>query len=148
MSILELKIAFELSNFKVLNPIMFVTIGENNELLLRSKRDFKDVYQNLVYSKLKEDTGSIASVSFIDSWLVDPSMRTYYKLDFLPREIALANIFNTFTGFEAEKKELFPVDIEETLLMKHIKKICGNSNEVVQFFLNWLANMVQHPLLL
>ena len=141
----RIKNCFELTNFKVLNPIMFVTVGENNELLLRSKRDFKDVYQNLVYSKIKEDTDSVTTVSFIDSWLVDPSMRTYYKLDFLPMKTAPANIYNTFSGYEAEKKALFPVDIDNSLIIKHIKNLCNNDDNVFNYVIKYFARKLQRP---
>ena len=142
----NIKIEFEKNNFKVLNPIMFVTIGENDDIILRSKKEFKDVYENLNYFKWSDYYKKMVQSSFIDDWLKDADMRTYYKLDFLPRQEVPDNVYNTFTGFEAEKKELFNIDIEDTLLMKHIKNICGNSQEFTEFFIKWLANMVQKPL--
>ena len=43
--------------------------------------------------------------SFIDYWLTDPDMRTYYKLDFLPMQRTPENVYNTLTGYEVDKKE-------------------------------------------
>ena len=41
----KIKIEFEKTNFKVLNPIMFVTVTDDNEIIKRKKKDFEDVYQ-------------------------------------------------------------------------------------------------------
>ena len=142
---LKIKTEFELKNFKVLNPIMFVTIGENNELLLRSKHDFKDVYQNLLCMKLNPKTETMTPGSFIDSWLVDPDMRTYYKLDFLPMQTAPANIFNTFNGYAGDKKKLFNVDINNSLIIKHIKNLCNNDNKVFDYVIKYFARKLQRP---
>ena len=142
----KVKAEFEKNNFKVINPIMFVTVGKNKEILPRSKKDFKDVYENLRYLKYNETNKQMVLSSFIDDWLKDPTMRTYDKLDFLPQQEAPENIYNTFTGFEAANKELFDINIEETLLMKHIKNICGNNDEFTNYFINWLSNIVQNPM--
>ena len=85
---------------------MFITIDNKNEIIKRCKKDFKDVYENLLYMKWNEHQQKMVLSSFIDDWLVDPDMRTYDKLDFLPMQKAPDNVYNTFTGYEAEKVEL------------------------------------------
>ena len=142
----KIKVEFEKNNFKVINPIMFVTIGKNKETIIRSKKEFKDVYENLRYLKFNEFHKQMVLSSFVDDWLKDANMRTYDKLDFLPQQQAPENVYNTFTGFEASNKELFDINIEDSLLMKHIKNICGNNDEFTNYFINWLSNMVQNPM--
>ena len=39
-----IKNKFEETNFKIINPIMFVTIDKKNKIIIRNKKDFKDVY--------------------------------------------------------------------------------------------------------
>ena len=142
----KIKSDFEKYNFKVLNPIMYCTITDDSSIIQRTKKDFKDVYENLQYLKYNEYHKKFMMSSFVADWLKDPEMRTYDKLDFLPKQETPKNIYNTFSGFEAEKKELFDINIEETLLMKHIKNICGNNDEFTNYFINWLSNLVQKPL--
>jgi hypothetical protein len=36
------------------------------------------------------------------------------------------NVYNTFTGYEAENIELIKTDIENSLMLKHIKNLCNN----------------------
>ena len=140
----KIKVEFEKNNFKVLNPIMFVTIGDEGQTILRDKTDFKTVYENLCYLKLKNK--KFVSSSFIDDWLKDKTNRTYYKLDFLPAQEAPNNIYNTFKGFEAEKKELFDVNIEDSLIMKHIKEVISNNDpKVFKYIINFLSVLLQHP---
>lgn len=141
----EIKFEFEKNNFKVVNPIMFVTIGEDNELIKRSKGDFKDVYQNLSCLKWNARKDRLEKVSFINEWLEDAAMRTYYKLDFLPMQKAPNNVYNTFKGYEVEKKEIIKSDIENSLIMKHIKNLCDNNNDVYDYVINVLARKLQQP---
>ena len=141
----KIKVEFEKNNFKILYPISFATIKSNNELALRTKRDFKDVYENLQYLKWNEFHNRMMDSSFIDDWLTDAEMRTYDKIDFLPMQQAPSNIFNTFKGYEAEKIELIKTDIENSLMLKHIKHLCNNDDIVFNYFLKFIANLLKSP---
>ena len=141
----KVKIVFEKNNFKVVNPLMYITIGEKEEIIKRNRKDFKDVYENLVYLKWNEWHNKFIMSSFIDDWLTDPDMRTYYKLDFLPMQRTPENVYNTFTGYEVDKKELIKTDIENSLIIKHIKNLCNNSDDVFNYVINFFARKVQQP---
>jgi len=110
----NIKIEFEKNNFKVLNPIMFVTIGENDDIILRSKKEFKDVYENLNYFKWSDYYKKMVQSSFIDDWLKDADMRTYYKLDFLPRQ-EVPEMFIIHLQDLKQKKKNFLILILKTL---------------------------------
>lgn len=142
---LEIKNKFELNNFKVINPIMFVTIDKTNNIILRTKKDFKDVYENLVYLKFNNFQQKMILTSFVDDWLTDSEMRTYDKLDFLPMQTAPANIYNTFNGYAGDKKELFNVDINNSLIIKHIKNLCNNDEKVFDYVIKYFARKLQRP---
>ena len=76
----------------------------------------------------------------------DPEIRTYDHIDFLPKQIAPANVYNSFKYFEASIKDLVSdIDIHDTCLMKHISVLCNNHEPTIKYFLDCLANMVQHP---
>ena len=145
----EIKSTFEQSNFKILNPIMFGTISHNNNLILRNKKSFVEVYENLRYKTdllSKSTTNEVEKeVSFVSCWLKDATMRTYDELNFFPCQIAPANIYNTFSGFVIENQILYDVDLENSCLMTHLKNLCDNATDVVEYVLNVFSNMVQHP---
>ena len=141
----KIKVEFEKNNFKILYPILFVTIKSNKELALRTKKDFKDVYENLQYLKWNEFHNRMMDSSFIDDWLKDETMRTYDKIDFLPMQQAPPNIYNTFNGYQAEKTELIKNDIENSLMIKHIKNLCNNNEIVFNYFIKFMANLLQSP---
>ena len=122
-----------------------MTIKENKELALRTKKDFKDVYENLQYLKYNEFYNKMMNSSFIDDWLKDEIMRTYDKIDFLPMQQAPPNIYNTFNGYQAEKTELIKNDIENSLMIKHIKNLCKNDDIVFNYFIKFIANLLQSP---
>ena len=127
---------------------MFATIKNNNELILRTKKDFKDVYENLLYMKYNEFYNKMMNSSFIDDWLTDPKMRTYDKLDFLPMQQTPDNIYNTFNGYAAELKNIKKENIEESLIIKHIKNLCNNDDDVFDYVIHFLARKLQKPYLL
>ena len=133
----NIKDEFEKVNFKILNPLSFATIKPDNNLIIRSRSEFKDVYENLI---IEDDD------QFINVWLKDPTNRTYDKIDFLPTQESPSNIYNTFKGFAGELATKHDVNINDSLIMKHIKEvICNNNDEVFIYFINFLANLLQHP---
>jgi hypothetical protein len=142
----KIKVEFEKNNFKILNPIMFATTtNNNNELVIRTKKDFKDVYENLQYLKWNEFHSRMMDSSFIDDWLKDETMRTYDKMDFLPMQQAPNNIYNTFHGYAAEEKHIKKDNIDDSLLIKHIKNLCNNDEAVYKYVIHFLARKLQKP---
>jgi hypothetical protein len=139
-----IKNKFEETNFKIINPIMFITIDKNNKIIIRNKKDFKDVYENLLYEKLVDN--ELVNVSFINDWLKDPKMRTYNNFDFLPNNTNVSeDVYNTFDKYEAEKTELINNDIENSLIIKHIKNLCNNNDDVFNYVINFLSRKIKQP---
>ena len=124
---------------------MYVNINKYGDAIMRNKKDFSDVYENTQYKKYNEMKCRMEDHSFVSDWLKDADMRTYHKIDFLPMQQAPSDVYNTFKGYEVEKKELFDVDIENSLIMKHVKNLCDNHNESINYFINVLARKLQEP---
>ena len=64
----KIKKVFELNNFKMLDPLSYATIRENGSLILRSKKDFSDVYENLSFKGIDKN-GLEKDKPFIKKWL-------------------------------------------------------------------------------
>ena len=71
--------------------------------------------------------------SFINDWLTDPDIRTYYKLDFLIVQRTPENVYKTFTCYEVKKKESIKTYIENSLIINHIKNLCNNNDKVFNY---------------
>ena len=119
-------------------------INDNGKLILHSRNEFINIYENLFYTINSEDGDK--QIPFVLSWFKDPNIRTYDKIDFLPQQIVSNNIYNSFNGYKANKIPLIKNDIDNSLIMKHIREIiCNNNINVFTYFINYLANLVQHP---
>ena len=140
----KLKTEFELHNFKILDPISFATIRDNGTLILRSRADFVTVNENITYLG-KNKNGGDEEKQFIKKWLLDGTNRTYNKIDFLPMQVAPDDVYNTFNGYEAARKELFDVDIDNSLTIKHIRNLCNNEEDAFQYTFKTLARKLQQP---
>ena len=94
-----------MNNIIIIISSIFITIGFSFSAIgVLGLYRFKDVYQNLLYLKCDIVNNKMISSSFLDDWLIDPEMRTYDKLDFLPMQETPVDIYNTFSGYEATKK--------------------------------------------
>lgn len=149
----DVKKDFELSHFKVRNPISYAEINIENKLVLRSYSDFTALYKNHFYQtiKIRDDTTdkeplkTIEKHEFVKTWLYDEEIRTYEKIDFLPRLKTPDYIYNEFKFFEAEKLESKKLNFEDSLIYKHIINLCNDDMRVVKYFLLWLSRRVRNP---
>ena len=53
----EIKINFEINNFKINNPCMFGTINFEGNLILRDRKEFIILHENLTYIKKRQKNG-------------------------------------------------------------------------------------------
>lgn len=100
----------------------------------------------LVYDEEKEKA---VKKYFFEEWLDDPDRANYERIDFIPNQaICPPNVFNLFKGFNVEKfKPEAPLTEEEIAeyvapIIKHISYLTSGNQD---YFLRWLANIVQDP---
>jgi len=143
----NVKQAFEDTHFKLLNPILYVTESEE-ELIKKTRTEFIQTYENTYYTKkVKTEKGTKEiQLNFVNTWLKDETIRTYEKMDFLPKMDADETIYNTFKGFEVEKLEPNDkLDIKDSLIYKHLFNICGLDEKVFEYVLMMLSKKVKKP---
>jgi len=139
----EVKEDFEKNKFKVMNPLSFCYLL-NGEFIECNKQTFKDTFENVNYEKKNKDN-KIKKVNFVRRWLTDETLKTYEKIDFLPKAETSPNVYNTFTGFKVEKKDV-DLDFKQSLIYKHIYSlICNEDEKTFNFFMMWLSNRVKNP---
>lgn len=128
-----LKDEFELTHFKIMNPICFVRISPHRGMQIMSKQDLKTAYENMP---------KINKKSFIDTWLSDNTIKTYECIDMLPPPYKVPQgVYNTWEGFDAER--LTNNIGSPTRFVNHLRNLFGKENS--QYVLSYLASIVQQP---
>jgi hypothetical protein len=150
----NIKEEFEKNNFKLMYPFMFCT-EKYDDVIVSKNKDFTGAYHNKYYYAIeeKEDkkgnaTRKLIKSPFIVRWVADETMRTYDKFDFYPDITSCPNvIYNLFDGLKINKEKI-DVEYDESkidLILNHIKKLTGNNKECFDYFVKWLAQIVQEP---
>jgi hypothetical protein len=144
---------FEETHFKLTNPISYITIEKDGELIEKKKYDFLNTYENLYYTDFIPITNKEGDITgykpvqtnLVNKWMKDENIRTYNKIDFMPRMTTPEGVYNTFTEYVAVSKPKKNINIEDTLMYKHLNNLCGNDDKVFDYVIKWLANRVQTP---
>lgn len=143
----EIKDTFELRNFKILKPVAFVEVESDDNITLRKKDEFTCRWENLrLYKRVETRFGIVDSnEEFVKSWLKDPTMRTYHKVDFYPCPSKCpSNIYNMWRGFAIERKKI-EGEGEYQFAIDHLSVLCNHDQKGVDYVLKLLANIIQNP---
>ncbi len=123
------KIHFEKNHFKLMNPPCYVREHDGQLQFIKDK-DFTLMYQN------QYCTDGV----FIFKWKTDPTIRTYEKILFKPKQDVPKDCFNIFTGFKCEAVKGNTEIMDELMLM-----LAGNDKDVKEYLENYFAHMIQKP---
>lgn len=148
-----MKEEFEKTCFKLMNPVSYCEINEDDVLLMRKKGNFEDAYNHKYYieEKMKKEEGKIIYETkkhkFINRWMNDSDIKIYNKIDFLPKMDVKEGVYNTFNGFRCEKIKIEDsiLNFENTKTYTHIKNLCNNDKSTIDYFIKTLAMKVQKP---
>ncbi len=137
---------FEKYFAKILSPTMFVETKKNDYVLYK-RSDFGVAYQHLHYWVSKQSGKEIIMVQkpFIVKWLSDEDIRFYNNVDYYPTmNMCPKNTFNLWNDFPIKS---IPLDVsaDTSLLHLHIKTLLKEDEKDIEWFMNWLAHIVQFP---
>ena len=142
------KLYFEQFHFKMMSPPCFVYIDDEQKPQLMKVQVFKSIYENLLFTKIvKDKKGNDVekTISFINTWVKDPKMRTYSRMEFAPPPIKVsAKVYNTWKGFPIESVALDET-ADTSTIYKHIDFVTNHNLQAYNYVLNWFAHMVQKP---
>ena len=140
---LSVKTRFEKDHFKTLEPTGWFR-ETNQGLLPKRKKELMDDYENLYYQESNGE--NIVKKPFLKRWFGDESIRTYRKVDFLPRpNTCPEDVYNLFSGFRAELLPDTPDSVDLSLVWDLLSKLCGNEHAVIEYTVNWLSHLIQKP---
>ena len=135
---------FELNWCKILNKSFFIKTDGDKRIIF-SKSDLSTSYQHLRYSFILD--GEIAEGKFVETWMDDPTMRTYEDVDIYPHDqVCPANIFNLWTPFAMESVVKWNSNQNGLdLFLQLCLILCGNCPIICDYFVKFLAQMIQYP---
>ena len=135
---------FEKYFAKILSPTMFVETKKNDYALYK-RSDFGVAYQHLHYWEFDEKKGILIRAPFILRWLLDEDIRFYNNVDYYPTmNMCPDNTFNLWNDFPIKSIPLNE-EADTSLLHYHLKTLLKGDEKDYEWFLNWLAHIVQFP---
>jgi len=144
----SIKNEFEKTHCKIINKIFFIKKYEN-KIIIMKKEQLRNTYEHLKYEEKCFINGEyiIKKRSFILKWFEDENI--YYKDDvgiFPPGIDCPKCYYNLWTPFDMEYINDYENNEEAiNLFRNHIKILCGNNDEVAEYFEKWIAQMIQYP---
>jgi hypothetical protein len=130
---------FEQTHCKIVNKSMFIN-EYNHRPCFMSRKNLIEAYEHLSF---KDDEHK--KTSFITAWLKDEDIRLYTDVDtFPPPLVCPKDIYNLWIPFEMEFiTEWETKDV--SIFLNHIKILCNHEQETYDYFIKWLAQMIQYP---
>jgi len=134
-----MKKEFEKTHCKIVNKSMFINEYKCQPCFM-NRKSLMDAYEHMNY-KDKDNK----KVPFISTWLKDEAIRKYTDVDtFPPPLVCPKDIYNLWIPFDMENiTEWEEKDI--SIFLNHIKILCNHEQETYDYFINWIAQMIQYP---
>lgn len=137
---------FEKIHCKITNKGIFIKQLDNDNVVM-SKQHIRTSYEQLVYEKYDKDN-NIKQMNFVNDWLINnPSQRCYEDIGIYPNHnLCPHNHFNMWRKFTMEMVTEYEYKKESLdIILNHIRILCNNDDKVYDYFVAWIAQMVQYP---
>lgn len=146
----QVKEYFEKTHSKIIDTSNFIKKTTNNNLILFNEANLKVSYKHIKYHEVEEKKGRILIIKkeFVPMWLQDEDMLYFNSSGVYPPngETCPPKIYNMWVPFAMEEiTEYEERKTECDFLLNHIRILCNNDDEVYQYFLKWVAQMIQYP---
>ena len=140
----KVKTEFELTHAKIMKKSYFIEVDET-EIVFMQKSNILTSYEHLTFQTVKN--GEVVNHCFIKGWFADPEMKTYTDVGCFPKpSMCPDGIYNMWRPFAMELVDEHEHREDELqLILKHIKILCGNEEPVYNYFVAWIAQMIQFP---
>ena len=139
---------FEKKHAKIINISSYIK-ETDDDVIVFTKPTLKDAYEHISYLK-RNGLGTIVPNKFILGWTeCNDNIRKYDNIGVYPKSLLCPrNIFNMWKPFAMELKQNQPYipNIDGmNILLNHIRILCDNNDEVYDYFIKWIAQMIQYP---
>ena len=139
-------IEFEKTHCKIINKSIYIKqVDIDSDVIIFSKTKLREAYEHLVCGEDKNGKPKL----FIDQWTTgNKNIRKYDDLNCFPFPLICPNnIYNSWTPFYCERfTDDYISNIEGlNFFLNHIKILCGNEENVSDYFIKWIGQMIQYP---
>lgn len=143
---------FEKTHLKIINKSLFVK-HDNNNIIFLTQAQIKMSYSHLSYNvPMYNEKGSFTgfgTLPFINKWIgFTHNIRRKDDVDIYPNtKDCPENIFNLWRPFAMELLTA-PYTYKErelNFILNHIKILCNHDANVYDYFIKWIAQMIQYP---
>ena len=137
---------FEMNHCKIVNRDIFIKHLDNDNIIMK-RQSIKNAYEHMIYLKPNKN-GDLVETSFINDWLINnPDIRNFDDIGVYPNSsLCPENHFNMWRPFDMEYVSSYNYDKDGLdYILKHIKTLCNNDEVVYDYFIKWIAQMIQHP---
>jgi Family of unknown function (DUF5906) len=146
---------FNKRHFMANEGASFGTINSDNSVTISNQiSKFVTRYSHYGRTAVRtEGCKNPQSMLKVKAWMEHPNVRRYRRVRMAPPpQVCEHDTFNTWRGFAVERLRdqvssgvitVDAADVERVLL--HIRILCNHEPAVVEWFLNWLAQLFQQP---
>jgi hypothetical protein len=143
---------FEKTHLKIINKSLFVK-HDNNNIIFLTQAQLKMSYSHLSYDvPVYNDKGVFTgcnTLPFINKWTGHThNIRRKDDVDIYPNSADCPdNIFNLWRPFAMEllTEPYTHKQTELDFILNHIKILCNHDETVYDYFIKWIAQMIQYP---
>jgi hypothetical protein len=134
---------FEERRAKIIAKSKFIELTEDGSYILKTKADMVTCYENIWF---KDTNGE--QLSFINTWLKYPKMKTYEDIGIFPPGVACPQGWlNIWKPFPSQLMVASGDDVSEQvqLVLNHIAVLCNGAPEVTNFTCGWIGHALKYP---
>lgn len=143
---------FEKTHLKIINKSLYIK-HDNNNIIFITQSQLKMSYSHLSYDiPVYNEKGvfiKFNTLPFINKWIgFTHNIRRKDDVDIYPNTIDCPdNIFNLWRPFAMEiLTEPYNYKHNElNIILHHIKILCNHDDVVYDYFIKWIAQMIQYP---
>jgi len=142
----KVKQEFEKTHAKIVSKAIFIEEQANEEIVIMTRTKIKDAYEHMKY--VDYSCEEPYKRSFIMTWIGDEHIRKYKDMGVYPPPTKVPKeTYNMWKPFAASKHtgDYEKDEIGLQKFLNHVKILCGNEENVAEYFVQWLAQMFQYP---
>lgn len=141
-------VEFEKAHALIINKSLYV--HETNEsTIFMTERQMTTSFKHMGVWEPSEKEGDVVRVGFIGKWMNNDGIRKYDDADVYPHAgMCPSNIYNLWRPFAMEKYKDIPYEPNEEgkdMFLHHIRILCSHDEVVYDWFIKWIAQMLQFP---
>ena len=141
---------FEKNHCKITDKSTFIS-HDDDGFVVMSDKDLRTSYSHLKMYKLITSNKKYIidkKSNFIKEWIEDENIRKYKYLDIIPPPLKCSdNVFNLWSPFVGHKliQSFEHKQTELDFILNHIKGLCNDEDIIYDYFIKWMAHMIQNP---